>query len=227
MTKEATICESYAGQPWGRLKVHGGASGWSIGASTPASPGEQPPFVAAHFEGVLPQVHVSGSNVELTNSRWTAWTRAQSGHVQLSPHIPWAIVISGGISRLEADLRGLKLSELRVLGGVSRLVLKLGVAQQRVPVCIHGGVERLEILRPRGVPVALNVSGGSARVELDSMSLGSVAGPLRWQSQDDLGSDLYEVEIHGGSTRLTVGVSDGALVLPAVEAAPSTSLVAL
>lgn len=224
MTKEATICESYAGQPWGRLKVHGGASGWNLAASSSSSARGQPPFVAAHFTGVLPQVHVSGSNVELTNSRWTAWTRAQSGSIRLSPSIPWAIVITGGLSRLEADLRELKLSELRVLGGVSRLVLKLGLPQQRVPICIHGGVERLEIVRPRAAPIALNVSGGSTRVELDGMSLTSVAGPLRWQSHDELGSDLYDVEIHGGSSRLSIGSSEsGASSRALAETRPSSA----
>ena len=214
MTKEATICESYAGQPWGRLKVHGGASGWTLDASTPASARDEPPFVEAAFAGVVPQVHVSGSNVELTNSRWTAWARSQSGHIHLSPSIPWAVVIAGGVSRLEADLQALKLSEFRVLGGVSRLVLKLGMPTQRVPICIHGGVERLTILRPRGAQVAVHVSGGSTRLELDGMALGSVAGPLRWQSLDEPNDGFYDVEIHGGSSRLSIGPGESALRSP-------------
>ena len=72
-------------------------------------------------------------------------------------------------------------------------------------VHIQGGASDLRIHRPAGVPVQLRVRGGASRVTLDEQRLGAVGGELRLATPDEAArTDLYQIEIDGGASRLTV-----------------------
>ena len=115
-------------------------------------------------------------------------------------------MIRSGASRVRADLRSLDVSAVRVGGGVSDLELLLPTPTRPVDVRIDGGASSVRIVRPRGVPVRLQVARGSSKLEFDDEWFGAVGGRVRLRSDGFDGADgaRYEVMVGGGASRLSV-----------------------
>ena len=84
--------------------------------------------------------------------------------VELNARIPWDVEISGGASRLVADLRGLRLGSLKVDGGASRLEVVLPAPSGTVAVVILGGASNVAIRRPERGRRAAPRSGGATNL---------------------------------------------------------------
>ena len=80
--------------------------------------------------------------------------RGRSSEVSLSPSVPWALSLRGGMWQLRADLRGLRLESLEVTGGASDVEIWLPEPAGTVPVRISGGASEVRIHRPARRPCA-------------------------------------------------------------------------
>jgi DNA-binding MarR family transcriptional regulator len=163
---------------------------------------------SATFEGVQPGVRVQAGVVSVRYRRMglLEWgTARHAGTVTLNPGVPWSLALHGGASAADIDLRGIELCEFALDGGASKVQLLLPAARGSVSVCLVGGANRVQIQRPAGVPVELQVRGGANRLEFDGQRFGAVGGDLRLASPGwELASDRYVVEVRGGASRLRV-----------------------
>jgi len=162
----------------------------------------------ARFEGVPPTLRVQGGSIGVRYRRMGPFewggTR-HSGVLELNASIPWSITLHGGASAASVDARGLQLRELRVDGGASKFDVWLPRPTGSVCVCLEGGLNRIQIERPAGVPLQLQVQGGANRLEFDEQRFGAVGGDVRLASPGwEIAEDRYLVEVRGGASRLTV-----------------------
>ncbi len=160
----------------------------------------------ASFEAGRPDVRVQDGAITFRYRGMTVFNwRKHAGSVALNPTIPWTIAVRGGASRVSVDARQLELRELRVSGGASNLGVDLSRPRGTVPVCIEGGVNRVQIRRPAWVPVQIQVRGGANRLEFDGRRFGAIGGDLRLASPGwDGAADGYDLDIRGGASRLQI-----------------------
>jgi DNA-binding MarR family transcriptional regulator len=173
----------------------------------------------AAFQGPVPKMRVRDGVVTVGYPRfaWFDW-RAQvagqnvdvsahwgkdRGEIVLNATVPWSIELRGGVSRLEADLRAVRLESFEARGGASMIELVLPRPSGIVPIRLSGGLNRMSIRRPPGVAMGLEVKGGVSEVEVDGESYRGVGG-LAIQTPDaDKIPDRYEIEIAGGVAKLS------------------------
>jgi hypothetical protein len=146
---------------------------------------------------------------------WLNDRSERPAEVELNASIPWDVELSGGASRLTADLRGLRLGSLKVDGGASRLEVVLPAPSGAVTVVILGGASNVAIRRPEGVAARLRVNGGATNLAFDDRHMGAAAGELDQQSRDYDGAvDRYDIAITGGANNLSIdkprGTKEGA-----------------
>ena len=196
-----------AGVTAGRMELHRGASWMSIGGAS------MDELFRAHFEGPEPEVAVDGGIVVIRSAGLTAadWTRfawlveERGADIALNSSVPWELVVRGGVSRLDADLSGIRLTGLEIRGGASNVELDLGEPTGVVPIRVRGGVSHVTIRRPAGVPVGASVRGGISRLTLDDQRFGALGGQTRvttgpWRQV----TSGYDIDIAGGASHLTV-----------------------
>jgi hypothetical protein len=123
----------------------------------------------------------------------------------LTDAIPWTLEIRGGLAHLDADLASLRLQELVVHGGASNVQIVLPAPVGVIPVRIDGGASQMDIARPAGVTVKLDIGGGASPVRIDDQRFGAMAGPTSLAGGANAGSpDRYEITIAGGASQLTI-----------------------
>jgi AcrR family transcriptional regulator len=189
----------------GRLELTNGVAGMKL-RSDPALA----QLYAGRFLGKQPTVQVEGGAVRIAMRHKRVQLRLDSADLALNPSIPWDVDIRSGVWRLHADLRGLRLGSFTVSGGVSDLTLLLPPPEGTVPVRLTGGVHKLTVRRPPGVPARVWVGIAASRLTLDTMHLGSVGGETRWETPDfGASADRYDVEIDGGAHRVTFDTEAG------------------
>lgn len=188
----------------GRLDIGRGASNLRIGTTNEAV------LYRARMEGAPLQITRSGGSVRLDAKRSGLRLfdfREHSGELALHGAIPWAIRVRGGANKLRIDLRAGLLSGLEVHGGVDDVLLELPRPHGTVPVRIGGGCNVLRIVRPHGVAARVAVGGGANDVTVDTLKLGSIGGPLRWETPDFASArDRYDVTVGGGANLFAFGI---------------------
>jgi DNA-binding MarR family transcriptional regulator len=160
----------------------------------------------ARFEGTVPTVRVTRGTVRIAYPRFRPFDwRRQAAEVTLSGRIPWEIALLGGVSRLEADLRGTSLRSFDVTGGASDVDVRLPEPVGTVAVTITGGASKVRFRRPPRVPARFSVKGGASQVVFDRQRLGAVGGGFQLESPDlAAGRDRYEFEVTGGASKISV-----------------------
>ncbi|HWV39748.1 MAG TPA: MarR family transcriptional regulator [Vulgatibacter sp.] len=187
--------------PAGRLEIRSGASNVRI-CGAPELEG----LFRGGFQGRRPKVEARRGAVRMEYTRFSLFDlRRLASRLELNASIPWAIALEGGVSKLDADLREVRLESLEIRGGLSHGTLHLGRPSGTVHLRLTGGTHRLLIRRPADVPVGLRVSGGANRLTLDWMHFGAVSGRSRVESPAYVGAtDRYDVEVTGGASGLTI-----------------------
>src|SRR5262252_6657772 len=196
-----------AGVSAGRLEFRRGASRVTIRGEAMEE------LFRAHFDGPVPEVAVDGGTVAiryrpLSSADWASFLWTPDDHradIVLNSALPWDLEVRGGVSRLDANLSGLRLAGFEIRGGASNVELVLDEPRGIVPVRVRGGVSHVTIRRPAAVPVAASVRGGISKLALDDQRFGAVGGQTRvttgaWR-QATAG---YDIEIAGGASHLTV-----------------------
>jgi hypothetical protein len=186
----------------GRLRFLRGASNVTI--HTDPSTAD---LYRARFEGPLPSVWVEGGDVAIEYP-WTLhpfdW-RKRGADVVLNGSIPWEIGFSGGLSRLDADLSGLRLVSFSASGGVSRVELLLAEPSGKVSIRFDGGASDVTVRRPNGVGANVFVGGGASKLALDDQHFGAIGGETRLESASYAeATDRYEIVITGGASNVTI-----------------------
>jgi hypothetical protein len=198
------------GHTAGRLEFRRGASSVVIRAD-----GAMPELFRAHFEGPVPEVVVEGDTVVIRYPRLSpaAWARYgllsghHAAHLALNASLPWQVDVRGGASRVEADLRGLRLAGLEIRGGASDIRLELGETAALVPLRVHGGASQVVVRRPAGTQVRASVSSGLSAMTMDDQRFGSVGGPSVLHTTGWTGAAGYDVEVTGGASNLVITTS--------------------
>jgi len=162
------------------------------------------------FESRMPMVGVRGGIVTIRyprfpNDDWLNCRSERPAEVTLNAQIPWKIEVRGGVSRLLADLRGLRLGSLRLEGGASRIELALPAPSDTVAVLILGGASNVAIRRPEGVAARLRVGGGATNLRFDDRRVRAAGGDLNLGSRDyDRAANRYDVTVTGGANNLSL-----------------------
>jgi DNA-binding MarR family transcriptional regulator len=185
--------------PAGRLEINASVVRMRIGSDA-----GMPDLFRASFDGRPPRIRVTGGTVSLTfPGLWHAG--AGRGRILLNGTIPWALEIRGGAAEMDLDLAGVRLSEMNMTGGASRVDFRLSPPVGTVPLRIRGGASRIAIHRPRDVPVRVRVAGGLSRLTLDSHRLGSTgSGAVVASPGYESAVDRYELVVEGGASRINV-----------------------
>ncbi len=164
----------------------------------------------ATFEGPAPEITVSGGTVTAQQRRRFRpfdW-RSQSADFALSAAVPWDISLRGGMWKLMADLRQLRVTGLEVTGGASDIEISLPAPAGIVPVRISGGASKVTLRRPRGAEARAEVSGGASQLVFDDQRLGAVGGRTVLASAGFAdAADRYEIRFTGGASQVTVTTS--------------------
>jgi hypothetical protein len=164
----------------------------------------------ARFGDRMPKVEARRGIVTIQYPRFPGgdWLNDRSerpAEVELNASIPWDVEVSGGASRLLADLRGLRLGSLKVDGGASRLEVVLPAPSGIVNVVILGGASNIAIRRPEGAAAQLRVDGGATNLTFDARHIGVAGGELNLQSRDYGGTaDRYAIAVTGGANNVNV-----------------------
>lgn len=183
-----------------RLHVRAGVSELLIRAGDTAAD-----LYRARFQGATPQVRLRDGRVIVAYRGIPFDWRKRRASFDLNPAVPWTFEIFGGVERLQADLRGLRLSKFQLTGGADRLQLELPRPDGEVQVQMVGGAKTIRIERPRETPVRLRVAGGAGGIELDGQIVASRGGDLSLDSRDWTGKgDRYSIEVVGGSKSVEV-----------------------
>lgn len=185
----------------GRLRFPRGAPLVTIRAGTAT-----PELFWARFTGTKPAVRVVANAVDIIESRSfspVTW-RLQSAQIALNDSIPWEVEVLGGTWRLTADLRGLRLSMVKLEGGANKVNLRLPYPTGTVPIHFVGGATDISVLRPDRVAVRLGVNGGFGKVQLDGTSI-EVSDKQPFQSPGFAReTNRYDIEITGYAYKFVV-----------------------
>jgi hypothetical protein len=156
----------------------------------------------------VPQVRLRDGTVTIQYKGFgKPWDwRKRNADISLNRTLPWRVEVVGGANKLLGELGSVDLRSFDLMGGADSLRLSLGTPTGDVPIRVVGGVNKLRIDRPAGVPVRLKIAGGAGGIELDRQRLGSTAGGTILESTGVAGaSDLFEIEITGGAAKVQVG----------------------
>lgn len=161
-----------------------------------------------HFQGPVPDVKAREGMVTIRYPRrlWVPGMEQRVAEVTLTTAIPWRIEIQGGASKIEAQLRGLKLAGLEVKAGVSMIRLELPVPSGSVPIGISGGASGITIQRPAGVAARVHLKGWiSSVLVFDDQRFSEVGNDVRLQSPDyDPAAPYYDIEVAGSANDVTI-----------------------
>jgi DNA-binding MarR family transcriptional regulator len=174
----------------------------------------------ARFEGPVPRMRVRDGVVTVSYPRfgWFDWRaqvagqsidasahrRKDQGEIALNPAIPWAVELRGGVSKLIVDARVLRLQSFDLHGGASQVDLMLPVPVGVVPIRVEGGMNNIELERPAGVAMVLELRGGVNQAIVDGETHKGT-GRLSLQTPGaDKAADRYEIELSGGISKVVV-----------------------
>lgn len=193
----------------GVLELVNGSSNLRLYAAAPAGYRGVDVLAAGSFGGRVPDVRAEDGRVCIAyrhSLRDLAFDwRSINANVALAPSLPWDVLVRGGASDLDADLRDVRLGAFEISGGVSDARLRLGRPSGDVRVFVLGGVDHLRLTRPADVPMRVIVNGGASALAVDSLRLGSVGGHFDYQTPGFAEvPGRYTVEILGGVSSLEV-----------------------
>jgi DNA-binding MarR family transcriptional regulator len=196
----ASLSAVLGGRTAARLVVKGGAALMTVCGAAPAGQ-----LYLAEFEGPTPRLKLEGDTLQVAVARPRPFERGHRATLALADGVEWEIQVKGGGARLKLELTSLALASLELSGGVSDVAVALPRPAGRRQVRVSGGASHLAVTRPKGVGVRLRLSGGAAKVVLDTQRLAAVGGDTRLESDDHAeDGDVWDIEVSGGASSLTV-----------------------
>jgi DNA-binding MarR family transcriptional regulator len=183
-----------------RLHVRAGLSQLHVGSSEIGAD-----LYRAQFEGATPQVRLRDGRVIVHYRGMPFDWRKRKASFELNPSVPWAFELVGGMERVEADLRTIRMERFQLTGGVERMQLELGEPRNEAQIQVVGGARTIRIERPRDAAIRLRVAGGSGRIEFDGQVVGAKGGETEIKSAGWTGrGDRFTLDVVGGSREIEV-----------------------
>jgi len=139
--------------------------------------------------------------------RRVSWVGFEAGGdaITLNASIPWGIEFRGSTSNLNADLRGLELRSLDLLGGASQIRLLLSKPAKTTFIYITGGIRDGTIRVPASVGMRVQVSGGASNLMFDGQHFAEIGGAtILENSIFKSATSRCEICIAGGASNLTI-----------------------
>jgi DNA-binding MarR family transcriptional regulator len=159
----------------------------------------------AAFDGAVPQVRVRDGRVFVQYRGLPFDWRKRTATFGLNTTIPWTIEVMGGIQRIEADLRDVRVDRLEITGGMERVQLELGRPLREATIRMVGGARGIRVERPRDVPVRVTSQGGTISLVVDGTTVGKQGGQAVLESPGwSAATDRYGIEVVGGSKSIEV-----------------------
>nr|HET6903059.1 MarR family transcriptional regulator [Ktedonobacteraceae bacterium] len=189
-------------QESGRLVVSCGISRLNLRAGD-----RRTELYQARFEGPLPNVKAKEGVVTIRYPRRLLGLGEKQGAaaVALSTVIPWRIVIQGGAAEVVAELGGLDLAGLEVMGGFSMIRLDLPAPSGVVPIRISGGASEITVHRPANVAAQVKLKGWITELVFDNQTFKGAGNNVRLQSPGfDPTAPRYDIEITSYASMVTI-----------------------
>ena len=168
----------------------------TVRLTTGAQPGE---LCRASFTGPVPDIRANREGTVAVRYRSRLDWRARHASLGLSTEVPWTIEVSGGLSGLSGDLRGMRLRSLDIRGGVDELELDLPMPDGTSRIHITGGPANVTLVHPRASAVRVTLKGGVHELRFGAKHLRDAHGQLRLETPGaSAAPDRYEIEVSGG-----------------------------
>ena len=139
--------------------------------------------------------------------RRVSWVGFEAGGdaITLNASIPWGIEFRGSTSNLNADLRGLELRSLDLLGGASQIRLLLSKPAKTTFIYITGGIRDGTIRVPASVGVRVQISDGVSDLLFDGQHFAEIGGAtILENSIFKSATSRCDICIAGGASNLTI-----------------------
>lgn len=206
--KTRTFTAARDGAAEGRLELTRGGTHVTVSAA------ELDELCRAQFAGVIPRTLAESGRVTIAYPRFSiAELRRHPAHradIELTAALPWSIAVYGSLGESSLDLRGLEVRDFELAGGAGDLRIALPVPEGRVRVRMGGGASNVTILHPEGAAARLRIGGGASRLAFDGKRFDAIGGGTRLETPNaEATGDVYEIEILGGASRLTVAERAG------------------
>jgi len=190
-----------AGRTHAKLRFTSGAAKLQLVAGAPAGL----LYRVKSSSGRAPRVKLHDEVVTIQAPRFSLLDLGGAGlEVALAKEVRWEIELSGGMSKVHADLHGLELAGLEVRGGASAVEIALPQPEGVVPVRIRGGASRVSLTRPRGAAMRVRLRGGAAKVSFEDKVITSGGHTAIESPGAAQATDVYELEIHGGASHVSI-----------------------
>lgn len=189
-------------QESGRLVVSCGISRLNLRAGD-----RRTELYQARFEGPLPNVKAKEGVVTIRYPRRLLGLGEKQGAaaVALSTVIPWRIVIQGGAAEVVAELGGLDLAGLEVMGGFSMIRLDLPAPSGVVPIRISGGASEITVRRPAGVAARAHLKGWASMFVFDDQTFSDVGNNVWLQSPGyKATAPCYDIDVSSSASMVTI-----------------------
>ncbi|KXK58865.1 hypothetical protein AWW66_27375 [Micromonospora rosaria] len=157
--------------------------------------------------GVDPAPRVLGDQVRLHVKRGT---RPGPGvvDVALNSRVDWRLQITGGVDHQVLDLSGGRSAGVDLLGGATRVDLRLPRVTGTLPVRMTGGVNELLIRVAGDPPARVRAASGAGTIRVyDQRQAGIAAGAVVSSPHWDTVADRIWVDLVAGANVVTVGAS--------------------
>ncbi len=170
----------------------------------------------AHDQASAAPAIVRGERVVVRRLRGVGY-----GEIELNPRHPWRFQIQGGTWNTVLDIGGLDVRGIKLDSGAAKVECFLPRPRGVVPIEVSGGVVGLTLHRPRGVPVAADISAGAVRLKLDDYSVKATMMDSQWESEHGASAApyRYQLRISGGAVQVNLD-SDAKEVAAAKPAVP-------
>jgi DNA-binding MarR family transcriptional regulator len=187
------------GQSETRLVAEAGNSRLALTAD--ANPDD---LYSASFSGPRPETRVAGGTVTI-RYRFRGFLQRRSAEIALNPEVRWTIVVRGGLSDFDADVRGLPLDGLDLKGGATRVVLILPEPRGTVRLLFKGNASKADVRYPRTTPLSLDVKGNVEKLRFAGGRALAVRGKTHQETESYAGSvDRFQAVFRGNATDLVV-----------------------
>jgi hypothetical protein len=169
-----------------------------------------PDLARGHFTVPAPHVEISDGLLvihprHINQAGEGILLPGELGELWLNAAIPWEIEFRGTLTGLNADLRGLQLRSLDVLGSARDLRLDLSRPDGAGFVYISGDARQVSIRRPQETGVCLQVDGGISGLTLDGRRYPRIDGEARLDSLGfENSAERYEISVAGQAREITI-----------------------
>lgn len=196
--EEHVVAAAPAASTAARLSFDNGVERASLRADASATE-----LLEARFGAPLPTVWADDANVHVVYPLGARLLRRSNpSSLVLNPSVPWALDFHGGVSHVDADLRGVDLRSVTFHSGAAHLRLVLDRPAETRVIRL-ASVKDLRIERPARVPVRLEAAKGITGVTLDDERYGAVGGGLT-RSTGPSDAPGYRLIVAGGADGVTV-----------------------